>query len=70
MDDPYQLARFVQAQDDKSGVNLVSAVFISPKRLARIGVALEHNPADAEILNRAISLAQADGGHPERGDNA
>ena len=28
-------------------------------------MALEHNRADAEILNRAISLAQADGGHPE-----
>jgi manganese transport protein len=36
-----------------------------PRSLARIGVALEHNRADAEILNRAISLAQADGGHPE-----
>jgi manganese transport protein len=36
-----------------------------PHSLARIGVALEHGQADAEILNRAISLAQADGGHPE-----
>jgi manganese transport protein len=26
--------------------------------LSRIGVALEHSPADAEILNRALSLAQ------------
>ena len=26
--------------------------------LSRIGVALEHTPADAEILNRALSLAQ------------
>ena len=26
--------------------------------LSRIGVALEHNPADAEILNLALSLAQ------------
>jgi manganese transport protein len=26
--------------------------------LARIGVALEHNPGDAEILNRALGLAQ------------
>lgn len=30
---------FVQAQDDKSGVNLVSGVFLSPKKQARIGVA-------------------------------
>ena len=29
-----------------------------PGRLATIGVALEHDPADAEILNRALSLAQ------------
>jgi manganese transport protein len=36
-----------------------------PRSLARIGVALEHDRADAEILNRAISLAQADGRHPE-----
>jgi manganese transport protein len=33
--------------------------------LGRIGVALEHNPADAEILNRALSLVQADGGRAE-----
>ena len=32
-----------------------------PRPLARIGVALEHDQADAEILNRALSLAQADG---------
>jgi hypothetical protein len=37
---------FVQAQDDKSGVNLVSAVFISPKRLARIGVACQGGDSD------------------------
>jgi len=30
---------FVQAEDDKSGVNLVSGVFLSPSKLARIGVA-------------------------------
>lgn len=28
---------FVQADDDKSGVNLVSGVFISPSKLARVG---------------------------------
>jgi manganese transport protein len=31
---------------------------LRPRPLSRIGVALEHNPADAEILNRALSLAQ------------
>jgi manganese transport protein len=34
-----------------------------PRPLGRIGVALEHGPADAEILNRALSLAQADHDH-------
>jgi manganese transport protein len=33
---------------------------LRPRPLSRIGVALEHKPGDAEILNRAISLAQAD----------
>jgi hypothetical protein len=37
---------FVQADDDKSGVNLVSAVFISPKRAARIGVACRGGDSD------------------------
>jgi manganese transport protein len=31
---------------------------LRPRRLSRIGVALEHNPADAEILNRALGLVQ------------
>ena len=30
---------------------------LRPRRLGSIGVALEHNPGDAEILNRALSLA-------------
>jgi manganese transport protein len=34
-------------------------------RLERIGVALEHNPGDAEILNRALSLAQTQGAPSE-----
>jgi hypothetical protein len=34
---------FVQAQDDKSGVNLVSGVFLSPRKQARIGVACRGN---------------------------
>lgn len=31
---------------------------LRPRRISRIGVALEHDRADAEILNRALSLAQ------------
>jgi manganese transport protein len=31
---------------------------LRPRSLQRIGVALEHEPADAEILNRALGLAQ------------
>jgi manganese transport protein len=34
-------------------------------RLNRIGVALEHNPGDAEILNRALSLTQTQNGSAE-----
>lgn len=33
-----------------------------PRPLLRIGVALEHGPGDAEILNRALSLVHADQG--------
>jgi manganese transport protein len=32
---------------------------LRPRPLATIGVALEHNPNDTEILNRALSLARA-----------
>jgi manganese transport protein len=32
---------------------------LRPRALARIGIALEHDPGDAEILNRALSLAQS-----------
>jgi manganese transport protein len=38
---------------------------LRPRPLSRIGVALEHKPGDAEILNRAISLAQTDPGRRE-----
>jgi manganese transport protein len=38
---------------------------LRPRPLGRIGVALEHTAADVEILNRAISLAQAQGGAGE-----
>jgi manganese transport protein len=31
---------------------------LRPRPIARIGVALEHNPSDAEILNRALGVAQ------------
>jgi len=33
---------------------------LRPRPLSKIGVALEHGPGDAEILNRALSLAQID----------
>src|SRR5262249_23624020 len=32
---------------------------LKPRPLSRIGVALEHNTTDADILNRALSLAQS-----------
>jgi manganese transport protein len=34
---------------------------LRPRPLAKIGVALEHNQADAEILNRALSLSHSPG---------
>jgi len=37
---------FVQAQDDKSGVNLVSGVFLSPHNFARIGVPCQQGDGD------------------------
>jgi manganese transport protein len=39
-------------------VELDWAGALQPHRLETIGVALEHDPADAEILNRALSLAE------------
>jgi manganese transport protein len=39
-------------------VHLDWAEMVRPRPLERIGVALEHDQADAEILNRALSLAQ------------
>ena len=38
---------------------------LRPRRLGTIGVALEHNQADAEILNRALGLAQTQNGQSE-----
>jgi manganese transport protein len=40
-------------------VKLNWARLLRPRRLSRIGVALEHNTNDAEILNRALGLAQS-----------
>jgi hypothetical protein len=39
-------AIFVEAEDDKSGVNLVSAVFRSPSKFARIGAGCQHTDGD------------------------
>jgi len=38
---------------------------LRPRRLAKIGVALEHDQADAEILNRALGLAHTQAGQSE-----
>jgi manganese transport protein len=43
----------------KPSVKLNWAQMLRPRPLSRIGVALEHNTNDAEILNRALSLAQS-----------
>jgi manganese transport protein len=43
----------------KPSVKLNWAQLLRPRRLSRIGVALEHNTNDAEILNRALGLAQS-----------
>ena len=37
---------FIEATDDKSGVNLVSAVFQSPSKSARIGAGCQHGDGD------------------------
>jgi manganese transport protein len=39
-------------------VELDWAEALTPKRFRSIGVALEHSPADADILNRALGLAE------------
>ena len=43
----------------KPSVKLNWSQLLRPRRLSRIGVALEHNTNDAEILNRALGLAQS-----------
>lgn len=45
---------FVQATDDKSGVNLVSGVFLSPKQFARVGVACQ--PGDGDVWTCSFSM--------------
>ncbi len=42
----------------KPSVKLNWTQLLKPRRLSRIGVALEHNTNDAEILNRALGVAQ------------
>ena len=49
----------------KPSVKLDWVKALRPRRLERIGVALEHDQADAEILNRALGLVQTDGGQSE-----
>ena len=44
--------------EPKPSVELDWADALRPHALSTIGVALEHSPADAEILNRALGLAQ------------
>ena len=46
-------------------VKLNWALALKPRRLGAIGVALEHGQVDAEILNRALSLAQTQNGQSE-----
>ena len=49
----------------KPAVKLNWTQLLRPRHLARIGVALEHNANDAEILNRALGLAQSQSEPPE-----
>jgi manganese transport protein len=49
----------------KAPVELDWISALRPRPLRRIGVALEHSPGDAEILNRALGLAQTQAGPSE-----
>ncbi len=49
----------------KPSVKLNWTQLLRPRPLSRIGVALEHNTNDAEILNRALGLAQSQSEPPE-----
>ena len=55
------LVRPAPAWKPAPSVELDWADALRPRLLTRIGVALEHNQADAEILNRALSLAAPGG---------
>jgi len=54
------LVRPSPAWGPPASVSLDWVEALRPHALSRIGVALEHGQADAEILNRALSLAQPD----------
>jgi manganese transport protein len=49
----------------KPSVQLDWIQALRPRSLQRIGVALEHQPGDAEILNRALGLVQSQSGPSE-----
>jgi hypothetical protein len=53
---------FIQADDDKSGVNLVSGVFISPTKLARIGFGCRAAEAGSTFTCEFTPPANADCG--------
>jgi manganese transport protein len=59
------LVRPSPAWGPPSSVTLDWVEALRPHSLARIGVALEHGQADAEILNRALSLAQTGRERPD-----
>jgi manganese transport protein len=59
------LVRPSQVWGPQSSIPLNWTEALRARPLGRIGVALEHDPADAEILNRALGLVQADGGRTE-----
>jgi manganese transport protein len=58
------LVRPSPAWGSPASVSLDWVEALRPRSLSRIGVALEHGQADAEILNRALSLAQTDRERP------
>lgn len=45
---------YIEAADDKSGVNLVSAVFVSPNKRARIGAGCRHGEGDEWICELSL----------------
>ncbi len=59
------LIRPSPAWSPPASLELDWAEALRPRTFSRIGVALEHNPADADILNQAIRLAHSEGGKAE-----